>query len=128
MSDLQFVSSIVLALSPLAQKLSPYFFFRGKTKRNTYQENEMMVFCLQHCSYLLWEKMFYWSRKTFEIQDWKLRISNNFEIAIVIYLNIERSEEFLKQNTSLFNFYRRYLRSNRLEPLEFKFGWDHNKA
>ena len=33
--------------------------------------------------------------KTFEIQGWRLRICNNFEINRTIFSNCERSEEFL---------------------------------
>ena len=45
--------------------------------------------------------MFWWSRKTLEIQGWRLRICKMFEIARAIYSNSERSEQFLKQNSFL---------------------------
>ena len=41
------------------------------------------------------KKLFLWSRKTFEIQGWRLRICKIFEITRKIYSNIERSEQFL---------------------------------
>ena len=42
-----------------------------------------------------WEKLFYWPRKTFEIQGWKPRICKIFEITRTIYSNSERSQQFL---------------------------------
>ena len=41
------------------------------------------------------KKLFYWSRKTFEIEGWRPRICKNFEITWTIYSNSERSEQFL---------------------------------
>ena len=41
------------------------------------------------------KKMFKWSRKTFEIRGWRLRICKIFEITRSIYSNSERSEHFL---------------------------------
>ena len=49
----------------------------------------MVVFCFQNCSDLLWEKSFYWTRKTFEIGGWRPRICKNFEITRTIYSNSE---------------------------------------
>ena len=47
-----------------------------------------------------WEKkLFYWSRKTLEIRGWRPRICKIFEIARIIYSNIDRSDQFLQQNT-----------------------------
>ena len=58
-----------------------------------------LVSCLHNCSDLLWEKMFKLSRKPFLIRGWSLRICIFFEITGTIYLNGERLEQFLKQNT-----------------------------
>ena len=41
------------------------------------------------------KKIFLWSRKTFEIRGWKLRICKNFEITSTIYSNSERTKQFL---------------------------------
>ena len=41
------------------------------------------------------KKLFYWSRKTFEIRGWRPRICKNFEITRIIYSNSERSEQCL---------------------------------
>ena len=41
------------------------------------------------------KKLFYWSRKTFEIRGWRPRICNFFEISRTIYSSSERSEQFL---------------------------------
>jgi hypothetical protein len=41
------------------------------------------------------KKMFYWSRKTFEIRGWRPRICKIFEITRTIFSNSERSEQFL---------------------------------
>ena len=41
------------------------------------------------------KKLFYWSRKTFDIRGWRPRIFKNFEITRTIYSNSERSEQFL---------------------------------
>ena len=57
-----------------------------------------MVVCYQNCSYLLWEKLFYWARKTFEIRGWRPRICKLFEITRSIYSNSERSETFSKRS------------------------------
>ena len=54
-----------------------------------------MVFCYQNCSDLLWEKVFLWSIKTFEIWGWRSRICKNIEITRAIYSNNVRSEQFL---------------------------------
>ena len=54
-----------------------------------------MVFCYQNWSDLLWEKLFQWSRKTFEIRGWRPRICKIFVITWTIYSNSERSEQFL---------------------------------
>ena len=40
-------------------------------------------------------KLFYWSRKNFEIQGWRPRIYKNFEITRTICSNSERSEQLL---------------------------------
>ena len=40
------------------------------------------------------KKLFKWSRKTFEIRGWRLRVFKIFEITWTIYTNIERSEHF----------------------------------
>ena len=61
-------------------------------KKSTCEE---MVFCYQNCSDLLWEKLFYLSRKTFEIRGWRPRICKSFEITRTIYSHSERSEQFL---------------------------------
>ena len=63
-----------------------------------------IVFCYQNCSDLctvqgvgslvLWEKLFWWSRKTFEIQGWRLKIFKIFEITRTIYSKSKRSEQF----------------------------------
>ena len=47
------------------------------------------------------KKLFYWSRKTFEIRGWRPRICKIFEIIWTIYSNSERSEKLclLKQVT-----------------------------
>ena len=47
------------------------------------------------------KKLFYWSRKTFEIRGWRLRFCKNLEITRTIYSNSERSKQFLKQNAFL---------------------------
>ena len=65
------------------------------------------------------KKLFLWSRKTFEIRGWRPRICKIFEISRTIYLNSERSEQFLKENNSLTYFWR-FLRSNTLEQFKFK--------
>jgi hypothetical protein len=39
------------------------------------------------------EKLFQWSRQTFEIRGWRLRIFKNFEITRTIYSNSESSEQ-----------------------------------
>ena len=41
------------------------------------------------------KKLFYWSRKTFEIRGWRPRIFKIFEITRTIFSNSERSEQFL---------------------------------
>ena len=41
------------------------------------------------------KKLFYWSRKTFEIWGWRPRICKLFEITWTIYSNSERPEQFL---------------------------------
>ena len=41
------------------------------------------------------KKLFYWSRKTFEMRGWRPRIWKSFEITRTIYSNSERSEQFL---------------------------------
>ena len=43
------------------------------------------------------KKLFSWSRKTFEIRGWRVRICNIFEITRTIYCNRERSQ-FFEQN------------------------------
>ena len=60
-----------------------------------------LVFCYQNCSDLLWEKIVLVIEKTFE---WKVRTQNNF----------------WQQNVFLTCSWR-FLRSNKLEQLEFKF-------
>ena len=60
------------------------------------------------------KKMFYWSRKTFEIGGWRLGLCKNFEIPRAIYSNSERSGQFQKQNTILTNSWR-VLKYNTLE-------------
>ena len=79
-----------------------------------------MVFCYQNCSELLWEKMFLWLRKTFEIRSWRLRIFKIFEITGTIYSNSERSEQFLVTECFFLTCSWRFLISNKLEQLEFK--------
>ena len=69
-----------------------------------------MVFCYQNCS-SDWEKLL-----KFEAEGQEFAKS---EITITIYLNRERSEQFLKQNAFLTCSWR-FLRSNELEELEFK--------
>ena len=64
-----------------------------------------MVFCLQNCSDLQWEKIVLVNEKNF----WK-----KFEISRTIFSNSEKSVRFLKQNSFL-NF--RLLRSNTLEKI-----------
>ena len=54
-----------------------------------------MVFCHQNCSDLLWEKSVPVIEKSFEIRGWRPRICKHFEITRTIYLNSERSEQFL---------------------------------
>ena len=51
------------------------------------------------------KKMFLWSRKTFEIRGWSLRIFNCFEITRTIYSNSERSEQFLIENNICSNWH-----------------------
>ena len=41
------------------------------------------------------KELFYWSRKTFEIQGWRPRICKFFEITRTIYSSSEWSEQFL---------------------------------
>ena len=55
--------------------------------------HQEMVFCYQNYSDLLWVKLFYWWRKTFEIRGWRLRICKIFGITRTIYSNSERSEQ-----------------------------------
>ena len=50
-----------------------------------------MVFCYQNCSE---KKLFYWSRKTFEIRGWRSRNCKIFEITRKIYSS-NYSEQFL---------------------------------
>ena len=59
-----------------------------------------LVFCD-----LMWEKKLYWSRKTFEICGWRLRICKMFEITRTICLNSERSEQFLVVIECFFNLF-----------------------
>ena len=54
-----------------------------------------MVFFYQNCSDLLWEKMFQWSRKTFEIWGWRSRICKFSVITRTNYSNSEWTEQFL---------------------------------
>ena len=42
-------------------------------------------------------KLFYWSRKTFEIRGWRPRICKIFEITRTIYSSIERSELYFQK-------------------------------
>ena len=44
---------------------------------------------------ILLPKLFYWSRKTFEIRGWRLRIFKKIEITRTVYSSSERSEQFL---------------------------------
>ena len=55
-------------------------------------EVNILVFCYQNCSDLLWEKIVLVIEKTFEIQGWRPRIC---KITRTIYSNSERSEQFL---------------------------------
>ena len=41
------------------------------------------------------KKLFYWSRKTFEVRGWRQRICKNFEITRTINSKSGRSEQFL---------------------------------
>ena len=79
-----------------------------------------MVFCYQNCSDLLWEKKIVLvTEKTFWNWRLKAKICKNFEITWTIYSNSERCEQFL--GTECFStFSWRFLRSNKLEQLEFK--------
>ena len=54
-----------------------------------------MVFCYQNCFDLLWEKLFLWSKKPFEIRGWRPRICKFFEFTRTIYSIIGRLEQFL---------------------------------
>ena len=60
-----------------------------------------------------------WSRESFEIRGWRPRICKIFEITRTIYSNSERSEQFLVTEC-FFNLFLEFLRSNKLEQLEFK--------
>ena len=65
------------------------------------------------------KKMFYWSRKFFEIWGWRPRIYKFFEFTRTVYLNSERSDKFLKTEL-IFNLFLEAFRSNTLEELLFK--------
>ena len=59
------------------------------------------------------KKKFYWWRKTFEIQGWRLKICQNFKINRKICSNSEQSVEYFKQNAFLTCSWR-FLRFNTL--------------
>ena len=66
------------------------------------------------------KKLFFWSRRTFEIQSWRSRICKNFEITGTIYSNSERSEQFLVTEC-FFNLFLEVSQiSDKLEQLELK--------
>ena len=72
------------------------------------------------------KKLFYWSRKTFEILGWRLTICKNFEITKTIYSNSERSEQFLVTECFLTSSWR-FLIPIKLEKLELELEkkyWD----
>ena len=84
-----------------------------------------VVFCVLNCSDLLREKTVLVTEKKIEIQGWKIRICKNFEITRTIHSNIERTEQSLTQN-GFRTYFWRFLRSNKLEHLQFKLEkmWD----
>ena len=77
-----------------------------------------MVFCLQNCSDLLWEKIVLVIKKN--VRGRRPRICKIFEITTTIYWSSEISEYFLKQN-AFKTYYWRFIISNALEQLEFNF-------
>ena len=77
----------------------------------TMSELPTMVFCYQNCSDLLWEKIVLVIKKNF----FKI-----FEITRTIYSNSEWSEQFVVTECFLLTCFWRFLRSNKLEQLEFK--------
>ena len=78
------------------------------------RKDERMVFCYQNCSDLLWEKIVLVIEKNF--WNWIFKI---FEITRTIYSNSQRSEQSLVTECFLTCSWR-FLRSNKLEQLEFK--------
>ena len=66
-------------------------------KKDWKDETDGMVFCYQTCSDLLWEKIVLVIEKNFWNSRLKARIFKFFEITRTIYLNSERSAQFLKQ-------------------------------
>ena len=78
-----------------------------------------MVFCLKHCSNLLWEKIVkVIEQKLLKIWDWSPRDSKNFGITIMIYWNSERLEQFLKVGIFFKLVNGAFYRSNTLEQLK----------
>ena len=75
-----------------------------------------LVFCYQNCSVLLWEKIVLVIEKNFWNSRLKAENLQNFEITRTIYLNSERSDQFLKQEAFLTCSWR-FLGSNILEQL-----------
>ena len=65
------------------------------------------------------KKLFSWSRKTFEIRGWRVRICNIFEITRTIYSNSERSEQVLVTEY-FFNLFLEVSKIFVLEQLKFK--------
>ena len=66
------------------------------------------------------KNIFYWSRKTFEIQGWRLRICKIFEITV-------KGQNIFWEQNAFSTFSWRFLISNRLDQLEFKLEkkyWD----
>ena len=72
------------------------------------------------------KKFISWSRKVFEVQDWRQRIFKNFEITRTIYSNSERSEQFLVTEC-FFNLFLEVSQTWKIRTIKIKIGknyWD----
>ena len=95
---MQYVQKKFSCLFPISHWAAPIEMNEKKTTDATFSsiwQNRNGILLLK----LFWptvrKKMFWWSRKTFEIRGWKPRIFKIFEITWTIYSNSERSEQFL---------------------------------
>ena len=98
--------------------MSEKVFAIGGGSRSKHKRKKKMVFCYQNCSDLLWEKIVPVIEKNLWNSRLKAKNLQKFEIARTICSNSERPEQFLVTECFLSCSWR-FLRSNKLEQLEF---------